>query len=404
MFSFIEIYSYLRSPYKDLGVYDSVVQVRTRCSHDKLRAHGLIVASLEKYDTPPGIPPPPSHERTRRWESRLASRSRSQSPNLRSSHSHSYPPSIREWNIRPEPSPAHSGEYDSRRPSSARGPTKDLIQDSSVSCRSGSRTHIRGKGKGRASTRSLSPPESDIRRGSPVARRERTGSPEALVALVRSSLFENSPEAHTSTSCAQASPSRTPESYSGGTPVFSSHGNSIANATHTDNLPPPLEGLRSLSHEIIASSSSKSETPERLTINTDRARANPMRQPRYRSQRDSIIAHLQGSALMPRRTRSLLTRMTDQTVTKLNVSGNDADDTGGGAVDDLPSRTAERSSGLSGSNASGGRDPKEAAVTKAGARLSCIICAGHLPRNASVNVNFVYSVNIYRSASATPAA
>jgi hypothetical protein len=106
---------------------------------------------------------------------------------------------------------------------------------------------------------------------------------------------------------------------------------------------------------------------------------------------------------MPRRTRSLLTRMTDQTVTKLNVSGNDADDTGGGAVD-LPSRTAERSSGLSGSNASGGRDPKEAAVTKAGARLSCIICAGHLPRNASASVNFVYSVNIYRSASATPAA
>lgn len=45
---FSEIYCYLRSPYRDLGVYDSVVQVRTHCSRDKLRAHGLIVASLEK--------------------------------------------------------------------------------------------------------------------------------------------------------------------------------------------------------------------------------------------------------------------------------------------------------------------------------------------------------------------
>ena len=364
-FIYIEIYSYLRSPYKDLGVYDSVVQVRTRCNHDKLRAHGLIVTSLEKYDTPPGIPPPPSHERTRRWESRLASRSRSQSPNLRLSHSYSYPPSVREWNIRPELSPALSGEYDSRRRNSSHGSTEDShIHDSSVSCRSRSRTHVRGKGKRRASMRSLSPPKSDIWRGSPVARRER--SPEVPAALVRSSLVENTPEAHTSMSCAQASPSRTPESNSGGSPVFSSHG--IAYANHTDNLPPALEGLRSLSHEIIASSSSKSETPERPTINTDRARANPMRQPRYRSQRDSIIAHLQGSAIMPRRTQSLLTRMTEQTVTKLNVSGNDADDTGGGAVD-LPSRTTERSSGLSDSEASGGRDPKEAAMTKAGARL-----------------------------------
>jgi hypothetical protein len=43
-------------------------------------------------------------------------------------------------------------------------------------------------------------------------------------------------------------------------------------------------------------------------------------------------------------------------------------------------------------------------LTKAGARLSCIICAGQLPRNAGANVNFVYTVNINRSASATPAA
>ena len=376
-FFFIEIYCYLRSPYKDLGVYDSVVQVRTRCSHDKLGAHGLIVASLEKYDTPPGIPPPPSHERTRRWEPGLASRSRSQSPNLRSSHSHSYPPSVRERNTRPELSPVFSGEYNSeRRTSSRRPPEVSHVHGSTVSSRFRSRTPVKGKGKRRASTRSLSPPESDICHDSPVSRHERTGSPEVSAALMSSSLLENTPKRHTSTSCTpagdvQASPPQTPESNSGGTPVVS-HGNSIAYATHTtDSLPPPLEDFRSMSHEIIPSSSSKSETPERLTINIDRARTNAMRQPRYRSQRDSIIAHLRGSASMPRRTQSLLTRMTDQTVTKLNVSDNA--DSGEGAYVDLPSRTPERSSGLSGSDdPSEGRNLKETPMTKAGARL-CII-------------------------------
>jgi hypothetical protein len=37
---FIEIYCYLRSPYRDLGVYDSVVQVRTQCNRDDMCAHG----------------------------------------------------------------------------------------------------------------------------------------------------------------------------------------------------------------------------------------------------------------------------------------------------------------------------------------------------------------------------
>ncbi|KAI0271222.1 hypothetical protein BGY98DRAFT_922884 [Russula aff. rugulosa BPL654] len=43
-----EIYCYLRSPYRDLGVYDSVVQVRTQCNRDDMCAHGLIFASLKK--------------------------------------------------------------------------------------------------------------------------------------------------------------------------------------------------------------------------------------------------------------------------------------------------------------------------------------------------------------------
>jgi E3 ubiquitin-protein ligase Topors len=37
---FLEIYCYLRSPYRDLGVYDSVVQVRTHCNRGDMRAHG----------------------------------------------------------------------------------------------------------------------------------------------------------------------------------------------------------------------------------------------------------------------------------------------------------------------------------------------------------------------------
>ncbi|KAH9992157.1 hypothetical protein BJV77DRAFT_455127 [Russula vinacea] len=291
-----EIYCYLRSPYRDLGVYDSVVQ----------------------YDTPTGIPPPPSHERTRRWDPGLASRSRSQSPNLRASHSHSYPRSSREWNMLPEDSPALSREYDSRRPNSLRGQTKvSHVRDGSGRPRSG--TRVKGKGKRRASTRSLSPSES----GSPVAH-ERIATPELLAAPM--SFLENTPERNTAASCTPAretSPPKTPESNSGGTPVVSPHGNpNIAHATHaTNNIPLPLEGLRSLNHRIIASSSSNSETPETPTINIDRARANPMRQPRYRSQRDSIIAHLRGSVITPRPTPNLLARMTDQTVAKPNVSG-----------------------------------------------------------------------------------
>jgi hypothetical protein len=39
-FLYIEIYCYLRSPYRDLGIYDSVVQVRAHRNHDDMCAHG----------------------------------------------------------------------------------------------------------------------------------------------------------------------------------------------------------------------------------------------------------------------------------------------------------------------------------------------------------------------------
>ncbi|KZT66282.1 hypothetical protein DAEQUDRAFT_471097 [Daedalea quercina L-15889] len=55
-----ELYSYLRSPYRDLARYDEVVQ----------------------YDVPPDLPPPSVPQRSRRWRSRSrsASNSRSHSP------------------------------------------------------------------------------------------------------------------------------------------------------------------------------------------------------------------------------------------------------------------------------------------------------------------------------------
>ncbi|THH15425.1 hypothetical protein EW146_g5060 [Bondarzewia mesenterica] len=61
-----EIYSYLRSPYRDLAMYDSVVQ----------------------YDNPSNIPSPSHAERSRRWRrsSRSGSRSRSSSPSSSRRH------------------------------------------------------------------------------------------------------------------------------------------------------------------------------------------------------------------------------------------------------------------------------------------------------------------------------
>lgn len=112
-----------------------------------------------------------------------------------------------------------------------------------------------------------------------------------------------------------------------------------------------------------------------------------MRHPRFRSQRDTIIAHLRGSVTTPgRSTQSLLARMTEQTVAELdNVTGDDDNDAdvakrtdgtlcGEDHVHFASSvRTAERSSGLSDSDDPPGgpkrEDPEERKVTKAGLDL-----------------------------------
>jgi hypothetical protein len=74
---------------------------------------------------------------------------------------------------------------------------------------------------------------------------------------------------------------------------------STAYATRTTDAPSfPLEERHPLNNGFLASSSSKSETPEPLMIYLNHARTDLMRQARYRSQyqRDTIIAYLQASS------------------------------------------------------------------------------------------------------------
>ncbi|KAH9977465.1 hypothetical protein BJV74DRAFT_860853 [Russula compacta] len=361
-----EIYCYLRSPYRDLSVYDSVVQ----------------------YDAPLGIPPPPSYERTRRWESGQ-SPSRSQSPNLRQSHSRSRPPpSTGGWNTRPERSPQScnvSREQDLGSSISPHSPAEVSRVPGGVSCRrygeddrpaarhcSRSPTRVKDKGKQRAPAPLLSPaPEFDILRSSPAARHERTGPHESSTTPTNLSLFQNTPEGSTAVSAAVdvkpgvANPPvfQTSENISAGTPVVSPqplNGNPCtAQTTHSDSSPLRLEGPHSLNYGIITNSSSKSETPEPLSINLNHAPTNPIRQPRYRSQRDTIMAYLRTPSTMlrplssaqPSHAPSLLARMTDEAVAKPDVSGADGDaierTAGRGRARLLPPRAAaaaERSS------------------------------------------------------------
>lgn len=290
--------------------------------------------------------------------------------------------------MRHKHSPPLSDDHDPRRPNSSHSPTEvPHVHSSSVSCRSRSHTRVKGKGKRRASARTPSPPEFDISCRFPVVRHERTGVPEVLVTPDLSH-FENTPEGNAAVSCTPTGDApnplllQTPENDSGGTPVVSpplpDENPSMTCATHTTNgRHSPSKGPRSLNEEIIASSSSKSETPK-LTINTNRGRANPMRGPRYGSQRDTIIAHLRGSVATPR--RSLQSRMTGQTVAELNVSGDGDTDVARRTVGSeghvhfaSSLRTVERSSGLSDSDDPPGgskkEDPEERTVTKAGVHL-----------------------------------
>jgi hypothetical protein len=389
-----EIYCYLRSPYRDLGVYDSLVQVRPLA---KPRARGTDLSFLLKYDIPPGIPPPPSHERTYRWEPG-PSQSHSQSPSLPTSHSHSpHPLLIRERNVRPEQTPSHAflHERAPRRSIGAHSPVEDsrvhggvARSESDDDDRPAARrclrspAHDKTKGKQRALSRPLSPsPDSDILCSSQLARHERTGSPAPGL-----STFENTSVEGTSVAAsAPADDLQLRQTLESGdstrSPVVSCQppdgSTGTIHTTHTTDSPSlPLQGLRSSNNTIIATTNSVSETPEPLPINPNRARADAVRPPRYRSQRDTIIAHLRSSSTMPRPessieprpTPSLLARISDGSVAKLNTPGSDAEITekiGEGGHARPLSLIAKRSSGPSVNDDPSGKS-KEAAVTEDG--------------------------------------
>jgi hypothetical protein len=371
----------------------------------------LIVAP-SKYDIPPGIPPPPSHERTRRWEPG-PSQSNSRSPIDLRSHLHSHPPSIREQDVRSERTPlrAVSHGQKSRRSTGTHSLNEGSRVHGSVTCsgsdddgrpaalfRFHSPSRDNTKGKQRAPSRSLSPPpDSNILCGSPVTCRERSGSPGILTATANSSLFKDTstewttgtadtPSDDVQSEEARAPLSQPPESSDPTRIPVASHqtpdgSTSTVHTTHaTDNPTLPLEGLHSLNNGIIASPNHELETSEHLSINHSCVRTKPMRQPRYRSQRDSIIAYLQPSSTTPRRPSStqprpaptLLARISDRPVVKLNPPPDgDTDITekagGIGRARLVSSPTPERSSGPSVDDGGpSSRKRKEASATKAG--------------------------------------
>ncbi|KAI9440282.1 hypothetical protein F5148DRAFT_1258756 [Russula earlei] len=393
-----EIYCYLRSPYRDLGVYDSVVQ----------------------YDAPPAIPPPPSYQRTRRWYS-VAPQSRSPSPHLPQSHPRS-PPSIQERHLRPERSPQsrtlsyeqglispHSQARDSgvhRDISSGAHHEDDRPEGQSNSTIS--ETLARSKGKQRAPARPpTSLPQCDTC-NSQRAHHGRISSPEILIPSISLLFRKNHPDRSSAPDSPPAddvhrgdamvpelpddSPGHSPVVVS---PQFLDGDRSGLHTIPTDKPHLPLEDPHSLNDQINASSSSELETPELVAMNLNHAHANPIRQSRYRSQRDSIIAYLRKasettprppSSVRRRNVPSLLMRMTDGTVAKPNDSEADTDKmegTGDGGHVRLPSRIgiAERSSGPS-VNDDPSRRTEEETVTNTGMPLRSTY-----PRNAGANVN-----------------
>jgi len=80
---FIEVYCYVRSPFKDLFVYDTVVQVSfVHLNHCQLNQF-----LFKQYESPSEIPAPPEQQRSRRWRASY-SRSRSPPPRLYSPEPH----------------------------------------------------------------------------------------------------------------------------------------------------------------------------------------------------------------------------------------------------------------------------------------------------------------------------
>lgn len=294
-----EVYCYLRSPYRDLSVYDSVVQ----------------------YDPPPGVHPPPSYERTRRW---VPGPSGSQSPSLRRSRSHSnYPPGrARRYERSPEPR-AHPRDDDPRRstsphsaaaaedPSAQRGVrsrTSEKGNGRRARSRSRSPPRVNSKGKRRATSRSPSPPCKNDEAISLPSHNELTRSTKILdtpTNLLRTrSLDSDIPSTSDTLSHGgrpkEASPPifLSPENNLDNNPVTSPqpHDGSESTTRSIDGAPLPSES-RQLFNLSVTGPNITPESYDSPTINDHPARTNPARRHRYRNQRDSIIAYLRSSSI-----------------------------------------------------------------------------------------------------------
>jgi hypothetical protein len=227
--------------------------------------------------------------------------------------------------------------------------------DDNHSSHSRSPPSVKAKGKQRAHSRSPSPSrKSCILRAALVAPREQ----ERFTVDVSTSLLHHKSSAHNASgeNNADSTFRTTPESYSEGSPVTSSSQScdespSAGRVTHTtDNTPLPSEGLCSL---ITSSPSSMPEKPEPLSSSNRPIRANPARQPRYRNQRDSIIAYLWASSSTTPRpppsaqlkyVPSLLARMTDETVAGLEGLEANVNITGGKGEAEFMPRSPEQCS------------------------------------------------------------
>ncbi|KAI9435112.1 hypothetical protein H4582DRAFT_2080032 [Lactarius indigo] len=272
-----EIYCYLRSPYRDLSVYDSVVQ----------------------YDTPPGIHPPPV-VRADRAPIRIIRRG-AKGDTMRKSQATCSPRAMTMPGDQPVPYNAAAAED----PSVQRG----------IRSRYGVVHALRHVSTPRENDgphlRSPSPPYRNDETISPPSHREQTRFSEILdtpTNLSRSRSFDSDiPYSDPTTSDTLSQGARpkgasppillSPENNLDDNPVTSPqpHDGSAA-TTHTiDSVPLPSES-RQPSNLSVTEPNITPESYDPPTINDHPVRTNPARRHRYRNQRDSIIAYLRSSS------------------------------------------------------------------------------------------------------------
>ena len=341
---FIQRYTVIYAPLIEISVYTT-----RSCRYARLPQRSVHIADHPKYDTPEGIHPPPSYERTRRWE---PGPSRSRSPGPRQSRSHSnYPPGrerIQRCDLSPPPG-ALPRDNDSRRSTSpyraaaaedpsvrrrVRSRASEMVDGRGVRSRSRSPPCIDPKGKGRAtSSRSPSPSPKTDEVISLTSHHERGTSSETPASLLRSpSLDRDIPYSEPTTFQTPSRDGRpeeaSPPSPGNNNPVIppQPHDGPAGTTHSTESAPLPSESRQPFNLSVTG----PSNTPESYdppTIKDNPARSNPARRPRYRNQRDSINAYLRSSstsiprfptAIQPALLRSPISGIAEVMVTKID--------------------------------------------------------------------------------------